>query len=184
MNSPSCRSVSRNENGGLIAPTLTDFLKEFLYVGHYIDIDGNYILKIGTTNDLKRRQYEHTRNYKRSPNFTMPPNGSFEYDFWLPLSKYNTLRYEDKNRALWIEQNIGEFVRNDRFFCPIKPEFVSIYIRKEYIVQLVQKKPPKWWLFLCIITKKPAVPARGGRFLCILYSFSNFFRKILVILPT
>ena len=35
--------------------------KEFLYVGHYIDIDGNYILKIGTTNDLKRRQTEHTQ---------------------------------------------------------------------------------------------------------------------------
>ena len=23
--------------------------KEYLYVGHYIDIDGNYILKVGTT---------------------------------------------------------------------------------------------------------------------------------------
>ena len=32
--------------------------KEFLYVGHYIDTDGNYILKIGTTNDLRRRAAE------------------------------------------------------------------------------------------------------------------------------
>ena len=36
--------------------------------------------------------------------------------------------------------------------------------------------------FLCIFTKKPADFAREGRFLCILYSFSNFFRKISCIL--
>ena len=134
MNSLSYRSESRNDREGKFPSHPS---KEWLYVGHYIDINGNYILKVGTTNDLKRRQYEHTRNYKKSPNFTMPPNGSFEYDFWLPLSKYNTLRYEDRNRALWIEQNIGEFVRNDRFFCPIKPNFVEIRIKKTYIVQLV-----------------------------------------------
>ena len=57
--------------------------KEFLYVGHYVDMNGDYILKIGTTNDLDRRQKEHTRNYKRSPNYTMPEDGKFEYDFKL-----------------------------------------------------------------------------------------------------
>ena len=41
-------------------------VKEYLYVGHYIDKNGFYILKIGTTNDLKRRAQEHTRNYKKS----------------------------------------------------------------------------------------------------------------------
>ena len=34
--------------------------KEYLYVGHYIDDEGNYILKVGTTNDLERRRKEHT----------------------------------------------------------------------------------------------------------------------------
>lgn len=110
--------------------------KEFLYVGHYYDIYGNYILKIGTTNDLNRRQTEHNRNYKRSPNYTMPKDGKFIYDFYLPLSKYNTLRYEDKNRERWQEQNIGEFVRNDRFFCANKPNSVEIVIKKTYFVQL------------------------------------------------
>ena len=110
--------------------------KEFLYVGHYTDINGNYILKIGTTNDLNRRRAEHTRNYKRSPNYTMPAGGAFEYDFNIPLSKYNTLRYEDRNRQAWIDENIGEFVRNDRFFCENKPEIVKITIKKTYIVQL------------------------------------------------
>ena len=110
--------------------------KEFLYVGHYIDTQGNYILKIGTTNDLERRAKEHTRNYKRSPNYTMPKDGCFLYDWFLPLSKYNTLRYEDKNRAIWQDCGFGEFVRNDRFCCSIKPQKVQITIRKTYEIIL------------------------------------------------
>ena len=42
--------------------------KEFLYVGYYTDTEDNTILKIGTTNNLKRRQQEHTRNYKKTKN--------------------------------------------------------------------------------------------------------------------
>ena len=111
-------------------------VKEYLYVGHYLDTLGRYILKIGTTNDLKRRQQEHTRNYKKSPNFTMPADGAFIYDWHCPLSKYNTLRYEDRNRAQWIAENVGEFVRNDRFCCETKPDFVQITIRKTYQIAL------------------------------------------------
>ena len=110
--------------------------KEFLYVGHYVDMNGDYILKIGTTNDLDRRQKEHTRNYKRSPNYTMPEDGKFEYDWSRPLSKYNTLRYEDRNREKWQKEEIGTFVRNDRFHCPKKPDFVQITIRKTYQIAL------------------------------------------------
>ena len=110
--------------------------KEFLYVGHYIDTNGNYMLKIGTTNDLNRRQTEHTRNYRRAKQFTMPSDSQFVYDFYIPLSKYNTLRYEDKTRAIWQNIGIGEFVRNDRFRCDTKPEFVEITIRKTYKIPL------------------------------------------------
>lgn len=111
-------------------------MKEFLYVGHYIDVFGHYILKIGTTNDLDRRAQEHTRNYRKSPNYTLPSDKKFEYDWFLPLSKYNTLRYEDRNRAKWQEDNIGEFVRNDRFLCAEKPTFVEVKIRKTYKIAL------------------------------------------------
>lgn len=110
--------------------------KEYLYVGHYIDVDGNFMLKIGTTNDLKRRQQEHTRNYRRSKRFQMPEDENFEYDLALPLSKYNTLRYEDKNRATWQLLGIGEFVRNDRFRCSKKPKTVKVTIRKTYEIEL------------------------------------------------
>lgn len=111
-------------------------MKEFLYVGHYYDTENRYILKIGTTNDLKRRRTEHTRNYRRNKTNPMPKNVSFEYDWFLPLSKYNTLRFEDKNRQKWQEQNIGEFIRNDRFLCQKKPDFVEITIRKTYTILL------------------------------------------------
>jgi len=111
--------------------------KEFLYVGHYVDIDGNYILKIGTTNDLKRRATEHTRNYRRAKTLTMPKSDCFQYDWTLPLSKYNTLRYEDRNRQKWQEMEIGSFVRNDRFNCSRKkPKKVQVTIRKTYTIEL------------------------------------------------
>ena len=111
--------------------------KEYLYIGHYTDTAGNYILKIGTTNDLKRRKREHTSNYRKAKNYTMPREQEFEYDFCLQLSKYNTLRYEDKNRLAWQEQGIGDFVRNDRFNCgQHKPQNVYLKIRKTYTITL------------------------------------------------
>lgn len=111
--------------------------KEFLYVGHYTDTEGNYILKIGTTCDLTRRKRDHTKNYRIAKKYTMPENETFCYDWHLPLSKYNTLRYEDKNIALWKEMGFGEYVRNDRFCCgKAKPKTVTITIKKIYEVSL------------------------------------------------
>lgn len=110
--------------------------KEFLYVGHYYDINNNYILKIGTTNDLKRRKTEHNYNYRRAKTNTMPRENEFEYDWTLPLSKYNTLRYEDKNRKKWQELAVGVFIRNDRFVCAEKPLEVEVSIRKTYKISL------------------------------------------------
>lgn len=110
--------------------------KEFLYVGHYYDINNNYILKIGTTNDLKRRRTEHNYNYRRAKTNTMPRENEFEYDWTLPLSKYNTLRYEDKNRKRWQELAVGVFIRNDRFVCAEKPTEVEVSIRKTYKISL------------------------------------------------
>lgn len=111
--------------------------KEFLYVGYYRDTEGRFLLKIGTTNNLNRRKNEHTRNYKKSPNYTMPKDGVFQYLWNLPLSKYNTLRYEDKNRQRWIEEQIGQFVRNDRFVLEEIPSEVTIQIRKIYTIPLI-----------------------------------------------
>jgi hypothetical protein len=111
--------------------------KEFLYVGKYTDEEGSCILKIGTTNDLNRRKYEHNHNYRRAKTHTMPKDESFEYIWTHPLSKYNTLRYEDRNRKAWQEMGIGEFVRNDRFVLDEHITEVEVRIRKTYKIALV-----------------------------------------------
>lgn len=110
--------------------------KEFLYVGYYVDTNGKFVLKIGTTNDLERRAKEHTRNYRRAKRHTMPADSVFKYLWSLPLSKYNTLRFEDSNRELWKNLGIGEFVRNDRFVLVTVPKSVPVKIRKTYEVAL------------------------------------------------
>ena len=111
--------------------------KEFLYVGHYITICGKYVLKVGTTNNLNRRRKEHNRAYTKTPHYPLAEGTEFEYDWYLPLSKYNTLRYEDKNRKMWQEMAIGEFVRNDRFVIAEELAEVEIKIRKTYKIALI-----------------------------------------------
>ena len=111
--------------------------KEYLYVGKYKDIDNNFIIKIGTTNDLERRRKEHIRNYRRAKTFTLPKEEEFEYLWYLKLSKYNTLRYEDNNRELWRNMEIGTFIRNDRFLLEELPEYLPIQIRKTYQVKII-----------------------------------------------
>ena len=111
--------------------------KEFLYVGTYTDTNGNRILKIGTTNNLNRRRTEHNRSYHRAKTHTLPKDETFEYLWTLPLSKYNTIRYEDRNRKAWQECGIGEFVRNDRFVITEEVTEVEIKIRKTYKISLV-----------------------------------------------
>lgn len=110
--------------------------KEFLYVGHYTDTEGFFVLKVGTTNDLERRAQEHTRNYRRAKTHTMPPNQKFEYDWHLPLSRYNTHRYEDRNIERLKSLAFGEYLRNDRFCFAEKPACVQIVIRKTYEIAL------------------------------------------------
>jgi len=111
--------------------------KEILYFGHYFDIDGNFIAKWGTTNDMERRAKEHTRNYHKTPNYPMPLEDEFIVDFTIPMSKYNTLRYEDRVKTMWKEMGIGKYIRNDRFLLDEIPTEISITIRKEYIFKVV-----------------------------------------------
>lgn len=108
--------------------------KEFLYVGHYIDTEGNFVLKVGTTNDLERRRKEHNRNYLKSAYH--PRDSEFEYDWYRPLSKWNTLKYEEKTKEEWKINLNGEYIRNDRFVFADKPDRVEITIKKTYEIIL------------------------------------------------
>lgn len=111
-------------------------MKEFLYIGYYIDTDNHFILKVGTTNDLKRRKTEHNYNYRKAKKYTMPHENEFNYIWSLPLSKYNTLRYEDKTRQAWKDANIGEFINNDRFLLNTIPTEIYVKIKKTYKIPL------------------------------------------------
>lgn len=110
--------------------------KSYLYVGHYTDENNNYILKIGTTNDLERRRKEHNRNYRKAETHRMKQGEEFSYDWTLKLSPLNTLRYEKLNIERMKTINLGQYVRNDRFEMTEKPTKVTIQIRKEYEIEL------------------------------------------------
>ena len=110
--------------------------KEFLYVGCYLDENDDFILKVGTTNNLERRRAEHTRNYRKADKHKLIGKREFVYLWHLPLSKYNTLRFEDKTRQRWQDEKIGEYVRNDRFVCKQTPERVEVTSRKTYTIEI------------------------------------------------
>ena len=110
--------------------------KEFLYVGHYIAVTGEYVLKIGTTNDLARRAGEHTRNYHKSPNYPMPADACFIYDDFIPLSKFTTLRVEENTKEMYKSTHFGEYLNNDRFIFAEKPSFCTVKVRKTYEIAL------------------------------------------------
>ena len=111
--------------------------KEYLYIGHYVDTDGNYILKVGTTKNPTRRKSQHNAYYKKKVKHNkMPVEQNFQYDWLKELSKSNTKRYEERAIQNWIDSNFGEYVRNDRFCFKVKPKEVNITIRKTYTITL------------------------------------------------
>lgn len=110
--------------------------KEWIYIGYYFDVDGKFVLKIGTTNDLCRRQSEHTRNYRKAPKHRMADNDQFRMIWYRPLSKYSTIRYEDRNKEHWRSIGFGEFVRNDRFVFDSPPKQATIKIKKDWVVAI------------------------------------------------
>lgn len=125
---------------GIIAQALEEQRnaeKEFLYIGWYPGINGEFVLKIGTTNDLKRRRYQHNTAYRKpSSKVQMPKDCNFEYLWTKELSKNNTHRYEDLNKAIWQGMGFGEYVENDRFVFDCKPESCIIKIKKVYHIAL------------------------------------------------
>ena len=109
----------------------------YVYVGHYTDIDGNYILKVGTPNNIKRRTCEHTAAYKGKKKYQMPKDGQFVMDWYRPVSYKNSIKTEDRTRQAWKNEGIGQFIPKDRFNCgATPPRQVKVKIRKEWIVDL------------------------------------------------
>lgn len=112
--------------------------KEYLYIGHYEDTRGKKIIKVGTTNNIKRRTTEHNRNYRRNQHYKMPNDKSFIMDCSIPLSKANTLKYEESIKEDLRNQQVGVYIPNDRFICDELPETITIKIKKEYIIKFIE----------------------------------------------
>ena len=109
----------------------------YVYVGHYTDIDGNYILKVGTTNNIRRRTCEHTAAYKEKKKYQMPKDGQFVMDWYRPVSYKNSIKTEDRTRQTWKNEGIGQFIPKDRFNCgATPPRQVKVKIRKEWTIDL------------------------------------------------
>ena len=109
----------------------------YVYGGNYTDIDGNYILKIRTTNNFRRRTFDHTYAYKEKKKYQMPKDGHFVMDWYRPVSYKNSINTENRTRQAWKNEGIGKFIPKDRFNCgATPPRQVKVKIRKEWTVDL------------------------------------------------
>ena len=58
-------------------------------------------------------------------------------DWYRPVSYKNSIKTEDRTRAQWKDEEIGQFIPKDRFNCgATPPRQVKVKIRKEWIVDL------------------------------------------------
>lgn len=88
--------------------------------------DKTKIIKIGTTNDINRRMYEHLGYYKKD--ITV---------LWISphYSKYTTLRIEDKTKNE-LKSRGYKWIRNDRFEVPNELNEIVIKVKKEYHIRI------------------------------------------------
>lgn len=89
--------------------------------------NGETIIKIGTTNNMKRRLYEHLGQYKTNISV-----------LWISpeYSKYTTLKVEDDNKKVYKKRKNWRYIRNDRFAIPKSVTEVIVTVRKEYRIKI------------------------------------------------
>ena len=102
---------------------------EYNYLLTIYDPD-KLIIKIGTTNNMEKRMYEHL--------------GYYETDIivcWISphYSKYTTLRVEDKNKEVFKNHDGWIWIKNDRFIIPDDTQEIIIKVRKEYHIPIVRR---------------------------------------------
>jgi predicted GIY-YIG superfamily endonuclease len=102
---------------------------EYVYVIniHYPD---KSVFKIGTTNNVERRLYEHLGSYKEDITVC-----------WISphYSKYTTHRVEDKNKDRYKKNIDLGYIRNDRFSYPVEVvNEIIVKVKKEYKIPLIR----------------------------------------------
>lgn len=88
---------------------------------------GKRIVKIGTTNNIKRRMSQELRQYKQ--NITI---------LWVSpaYTKYTTLRVEDKMKNVWKSYSDWRYIPNDRFEVPEDITGFTITVRRDWPIEI------------------------------------------------
>ena len=73
----------------------TSPIKEYFYIGTYETAEGVKVIKLGTTNNLIRREREHKKGI---PLLKTSPGDNFRIIWHIKLSQANTLRAENEMR--------------------------------------------------------------------------------------
>lgn len=106
--------------------------KESFYIGVYY-IENGQVLKIGTTNNLKRREKEHQRGIPKLKNY---PGKGYKMLWEIRLSKANTLKTEAQMRQKMKEHPNLKFIANDRFAVIGEIPEIELTIRKTYKIPI------------------------------------------------
>lgn len=89
--------------------------------------NGQRFIKIGTSNNVKRRIGEELRQYKQDMCV-----------LWVSpcYKKYTTLRVEEKTKDSWRALVDWEYIPNDRFLIPDIIQEVCVVVRNEYRIKV------------------------------------------------
>ena len=126
---------------GLVCTSTTELPAKkgnFLYLIQIgLPKNGQRLIKIGTTNNIKRRMSEELRQYKENIKI-----------LWISpcYKKFTTLRVEQKTKDIWRSVDDWEWVPNDRFLIPDKVEELRVVVRNEFVVKVGQRP-----LFLLLV---------------------------------
>lgn len=106
--------------------------KESFYIGVY-NSEGKPVIKIGTTNNLKRREAEHKKGICKLKNY---PGTDYRTLWELKLSKANTLKVEEQMRRKMKEHPSLRFIAKDRFAIESEVPEIELTVRKTYKIPL------------------------------------------------
>lgn len=101
---------------------------EFLYFIQIGEVrDGLRLVKIGTTNNVRRRMGEELRQYDE--NITV---------LWVspPYAKYTTRRIEDMMKEDWRKREGFVYIPNDRFLIPASVKTIDITVRNTFTITI------------------------------------------------
>lgn len=107
-------------------------IKENFYIGIYLS-ENVQVLKIGTTNNLKRREMEHKRNICKLKNY---PGSDYRTIWRIKLSRANTLKIEDQMRQKMKQHPSLHFIANDRFAIRGEIPEIELTVRKIHKIPL------------------------------------------------